>query len=143
VSFPATVPHPGFLDVSPALTRALAVPVALHGIAHAAGASDALDRAANGASLDLLAGAWTVDDPTLLRLLGIAWAVVGAAFVVAAGVAWRRRASWPRVLAGVSVVSLVVVGLALWSSTVGVVVDVAFIVLAARAGGLTRTGVRR
>lgn len=54
-----------------------------------------------------------------------------------------RRPEWPRVLAGVSAVSLLVVLVALWASVVGVVIDVALLALAVRAGALSRTGGHR
>jgi hypothetical protein len=40
-------------------------------------------------------------------------------------------------------VMLVVVVIALWSSVVGVVIDVALLVVAVRAGGLSRAGAQR
>jgi hypothetical protein len=60
--------------------------------------------------------------------------------VFAAAITWMRRPQWARVLAGVSALSLVVVVIALWSSVVGVVIDVALLVVAVRAGGLSRAG---
>ena len=144
----AAIPHPRRLNPSPALARALAAFLGLHGIAHLAGTSDSFSKAADGGSVDYLAGAWTLSDPALLRAVGVVWALVGAAFVFAAAVTWMRRPQWPRVLAAVSVVSLVVVVIALWSSMVGVVIDVALLALAVRAGavragGFSRAGARR
>ncbi len=88
--------------------------------------------------VDYAAGAWTVSDPTLLRAFGVIWALLGIAFIAAACVTWMRRPAWPRVLAIISLASLVVVSVALWSSVAGVVIDVALIGLAARAGAASR-----
>ena len=140
MSSPAAVPHSLRLPRSPALTRLLAVFLGLHGVAHFAGTGDSFTAAADGESVDYLGGAWTLTDPTLLRAMGVAWALVGAAFLLAAAIAWMRRPEWPRVLAGVSAVSLLVVLVALWASVVGVVIDVALLALAVRAGALSRTG---
>ena len=137
---PAAVPHLRRLSASPALLRVFAVLLGLHGVAHLAGTSDSFDKAADGESVDYLAGAWTLSDPTLLRAVGVVWALVGAGFVVAAAITWMGRPEWPRVLAAVSALSLIVVVIALWSSIVGVVIDVVLLAVAVRAGGLSRAG---
>ena len=137
---PAAVRHLRDLSASPVVLRMFAVLLVLHGVAHLAGTSDSFTKAGDGESVDYLAGAWTLADPTLLRAVGIVWALVGAAFVFAAAITWMRRPRWPRVLAAVSVLSLVVVVIALWSSVVGAVIDVALLAVAARAGGLPRAG---
>ena len=131
---PAAVPHLRRLGASPAMMRVLAVLVGLHGVAHLAGTSDSITTAADGESVDFLAGAWTLSDPTLLRAAGLVWALVGAAFVFTAAIIWMRRTDWPRVLAAVSALSLVVVVIALWASVVGVVIDLALLAVAVRAG---------
>ena len=140
MSSPAAIPHSRLLHRSPALIRVLAVFLGVHGVAHFAGTGDSFTAAADGGSVDYLGGALTLSDPTVLRAMGVVWALVGAAFVIAAAIAWMRRPEWPRVLAGVAAVSLLVVLLALWASVVGVVIDVALLALAVRAGALTRTG---
>ena len=142
MSSPA-IPDSRRLPRSPALTRVLAVFLGLHGVAHFAGTGDSFTAAADGESVDYLGGAWTLTDPTVLRAMGIVWALVGAAFLLAAAIAWMRRPEWPRVLAGVAAVSLLVVLVALWASVVGVVIDVALLALAVRAGALSRSGGRR
>ena len=135
---PAAVPHLRRLGASPAVMRVFAVLLGLHGVVHLAGTSDSFAKAADGESVDYLAGAWTLSDPTLLRAVGVVWALVGAAFVFAAAVLWMRRPEWPRVLTVVSALSLLVVVVALWSSVVGVVIDLALLAVAVRAGGLSR-----
>jgi len=140
---PAAVPHLRHLSASPVVMRVLAVLLGLHGVAHLAGTADAFTKASDGQSVDDLAGAWTLSDLTLVRAVGIVWALVGAAFVFAAATTWMRRPQWPRVLAAVSALSLVVVVIALWSSVVGVVIDVALLAVAAGAGGLSRAGAQR
>lgn len=139
----AAVPHPRRLGASPAVMHVFAVFLGLHGVAHLAGTSDLFTRAADGESVDYLAGAWTLSDPTLLRAVGVVWALVGAAFVFAAAISWMRRPQWPRVLVAASTLSLVVVVIALWSSVVGVVINVALLAVAVRAGSVSRAGARR
>jgi hypothetical protein len=143
VGSPAEIPHARRLGVSPAVMRALPVLLGLHGVAHLAGTGDSFTKAADGDSVDYLAGAWTLSDPALLRAVGVVWALVGAGFVFAAAITWMRRPGWPRVLAAVSALSLVVVVIALWSSVVGVVIDVALLAVAVSAGGLSRAGAQR
>lgn len=138
VGQPGAVPHLRYAAASPAVTRVLAVVLGLHGVAHLAGTSDAFTNAADGRSVEYLAGAWTVSDPTLLRAVGVVWALVGAGFVLAAAITWMRRPKWPGVLAATSTLSLVAVVIALWSSVVGVVIDIALLAVAIRAGGLSR-----
>ena len=103
--------------------RAIAVFAGLHGIAHLAGTSDSFAKAAEGGSVEYLGGGWTISDPVLLRILGVAWAVLGALFVAAAVVTWLGQPRWPRMLAAASAASLVLVSVALWSSVIGVAVD--------------------
>ena len=143
MSSPAAVSRQRRLGASPAVMRVFAVLLGLHGVAHLAGTSDSFTKAANGESVDYLAGAWTLSDATLLRAVGVVWALMGAAFVFAAAITWMRRLHWPRVLAAVSALSLVVVVIALWSSVVGVVIDVVLLAVAVGAGGLARAGARR
>lgn len=140
MSSPAAVHPPRRLGASPGLTRILAVFVGLHGVAHLAGTSDSFSKAADGESVEYLAGAWTLSNPTLLRAVGVVWVLAGAAFLFAAATTWMRRPAWPRVLAAASAFSLVVVVIALWSSVVGVVIDIALLAIARAAGGFSRVG---
>ena len=140
---PAAVPHLRPLGASPAVMRVFAGLLGLHGVAHLAGTSDSFTKAADGDSVHYLAGIWTVSDPTLLRVVGVVWALVGAGFVFAAAITWTRRPEWPRVLAAVSALSLVVVVFALWSSVVGVVIDIALLAVAVAAGHPSRAGAQR
>lgn len=119
-------------------TRVLAAFLVLHGVAHLAGTSTVLGKAANRESAEYLAGVWTVSDPTLLRAFGVLWALAGAAFVIAAIAVWRQHPNWPRVLAVTSLASLLVIVVALWSSTAGVIIDIGLLALAGRAGGRRR-----
>jgi hypothetical protein len=125
------------LHASPALMRGLGALVALHGAAHFAGTEDSFATAADGGSVDYLAGLWTISDPTLLRLFGVVWALLGLAFILAALITWQRRPEWARVLALVAMLSLAVVVIALWSSIIGVFVNVAILAVAALGGAFT------
>jgi hypothetical protein len=119
--------------VGPRVRRLLAVLVALHGVAHLAGTADSFSKAADGGAVDYLAGAWTVADPTLLRVFGVIWAVLAAAFMATAVMIWLGRRAWPRALAAVSTGSLILVGIALWASVIGLVVNAALLAVAVRA----------
>jgi hypothetical protein len=124
----------------PAPRRALAVLLGAHGVAHLAGTADVFSRASERRSADYLAGGWTLSDPTTLRAFGVVWAVLAVAFAGAAVLTWTGRPGWPRVLWWVALASLAVVVVALWSSVIGVVIDLALLVLAWRAGALARPG---
>jgi hypothetical protein len=130
--------HLHHLDASPAVMRALGALVALHGAAHYAGTEASFATAADGGSVDYLAGVWTISDPTLLRVFGVVWALLGLAFIFAAVITWQRRPEWARVVALVAMLSLAVAVIALWSSIIGVVVNVALIAVAAVGGAFTR-----
>jgi hypothetical protein len=118
--------------------RALGALLALHGAAHFAGTEDSFATAADGGSVDYLAGLWTISDPTLLRVFGVVWALLGLAFIFAALITWQRRPEWARVVALVAMLSLAVVVVALWSSIIGVFVNVAIIAVAAVGGAYAR-----
>jgi hypothetical protein len=122
--------------------RALAVFLALHGVAHLAGTSDVFARASDGRSVDWLGGAWTVADPLTLRAFGAVWALVAAAYVAVALVTWAGRPGWVRALLAVTAASLVLVTVALWTSVVGLVIGVALLAgaAAARARGALDPG---
>jgi hypothetical protein len=113
--------------------RLLAVFVALHGLAHFAGTSDLLARAADGRAADLLIG--TTSNPLTLRVLAVAWAATAVAYLAVAVPIWAGRAGWPQWLGWVTLVSLGLSIVALWASVIGVAIDVALLVgvLALRA----------
>jgi predicted CoA-binding protein len=114
----------------PTARRALAVVVGAHGVAHLAGTTDVFDRASAGLAVDWLAGGWTLSDPTLLRAFGLAWAVLAGLCLLTAVAVWRGAPGWPRRLALVSLASLVLVGVALWSSVAGLAIDGALLAVA-------------
>ncbi len=103
----------------------VAVVAVLHGVAHGVGTSEAFSAAADGRSLDYLAGAWTVADPTALRAVGILWALTGAAFVLAGVATLLRFTAWPAVLLPLSGVSLVLCVAGLWGAVIGIPVNLA------------------
>src|SRR3954471_11696698 len=63
------------LTASPPVVRGVAAFLALHGVAHFEGTSDAFTKAADGRSVEYLAGAWTVADLSVLRVFGVVWAL--------------------------------------------------------------------
>jgi hypothetical protein len=117
--------------------RALAVFVAAHGIAHLVGTTHAFTQAADGRSLDWLAGNWTISDATTLRALGVIWALLALAFVVTAVFIWAGRAEWPVLLWWASLFSLLLVLVALWASIIGVFVNLGLLAVAWRAGTIS------
>ena len=116
-------------------TRALALFVGLHGLAHLAGTEETFGKAADGGSVEYLAGGWTVSDPTLLRAFGVVWALLGVALVLTALAVWTRRQAWPDLLALAAGASLTLVTVALWASVIGLLVDVALLAIAIGARG--------
>jgi hypothetical protein len=119
--------------------RSLAVLVGAHGFAHLVGTIHAFSRAANGRSLDYLAGNWTVSDPTTMRVLGVAWAVMVLAFLATGAAMWIGRSQWPLMLWWASLGSLMLTLIALWASVVGAVVNLSLLVIAWRAGAIAHT----
>jgi hypothetical protein len=118
--------------------RALAVLLLAHGVAHLAGTADVFSRASGRRSADYLAGGWTVSDPTTLRAFGVAWAALALAFAGVALLTWTGRPAWPTVLWSVALASLALVVVALWSSVIGVVINLVLLAVAWRAGGASR-----
>jgi len=109
----------------------LAIVAGSHGIAHLAGTSDLFARAADGRSAELLGGAWTASDPTLLRAYGIAWAIVAVAYLAVAYAIWVQARRWPWMLAAVTLASLALVVVALWAAVAGLVIDAGLLAVAA------------
>jgi len=133
----SAVPH-HLRAVDPVIARrALAVFVGAHGVAHLVGTSTGFSRAADGRSVDYLAGKWTLADPTTLRIFGMVWALMTLAFLLTAAFIWAGRPAWPRLLWWVSLASLVLVLIGLWTSVIGVFIDVALLTIAWRAGALS------
>lgn len=120
--------------------RALAVLLGAHGVAHLAGTADAISRASGGRSADYLAGTWTLSDPAALRAFGVVWAVVAVAFAGVAVLTWTGRPAGPKAMWWVALASLAVVVVALWSSVIGVVIDLGLLALAWQAGAFARPG---
>jgi tryptophan-rich sensory protein len=65
--------------------------------------------------------------PALMRALGVVWALLSLAFTLAGVITWQHRQAWARVLALVAVVSLTFGVIALWSSIIGVFINLALI----------------
>jgi hypothetical protein len=112
--------------------RALALFLVLHAIAHLVGTQASLAAAGDGKTLEYLGGAWAVSDPTVLRLLGVAWAVGVALFLISARALWVGSSRRVGLLLLATVYSLILSVLALWASVVGVVIDVALLIVAWR-----------
>jgi hypothetical protein len=111
--------------------RLLAAFVALHGLAHLAGAADLLVRAADGLPTDLI-GTFTLDDLATLGALGLTVGMVAFAYLGAAWTIWTARPTWASMLRTVTLASLAVVVLTLPASAVGVAIDLALLALTAR-----------
>ena len=108
----------------------VAVIAVVHGIAHTAGAVQAVSAIDDGTSVGYLGGALRVSDPSALRVAGIAWAVAGALMIVAGIAVWLGLAAWPRVLLVAAAVSLPLCVLAVWGSVMGIPISLALGALA-------------
>lgn len=108
----------------------VAVIAVVHGIAHTAGAVQAVSAIDDGTSVRYLAGALRITDPSALRAVGIAWAVAGALMIVAGIAVWLGLAAWPRVLLVAAAVSLPLCVLAIWASVLGIPISLALGALA-------------
>ena len=103
--------------------------MALHGVAHLVGTTDLFSRAADGRAADMLIR--TTSDPLILRTLGVAWAAVAVAYVIVAAMMWAGRPTWAQALGWTTLASLALVIVALWASVIGLVIDLALLVLVA------------
>lgn len=98
--------------------------VALHGFAHLAGASAAFGALDDPNGLDYLGGVWQITDPLPLRVFGVLWILLALAFIATGYVMWTQRSFWPQLLLAVSAFSASLLVVALWSSVIGLVIDV-------------------
>jgi hypothetical protein len=115
------------------LPRALAVFLVLHGIAHFVGTGGTMEVVREGGAAELLAGAWTPNDATLLTTFAVLWAVSGIAFAVVAVMLWTGRPQARTTLMIVAGASLVLSLVHLPAAIVGVVINVALIAIGALA----------
>ena len=122
------------LDGRPSWRRLFALFVGLHGLGHLAGAGDLLNRARDGRSAELLAGAVTASAPATVSAVGVAAALVAFGFLGTGVAIWKLDPRWPKLLRTVTIASLVVVVLTLWTSGAGLFIDAGLLVVAARAG---------
>jgi len=113
--------------------RVLAAFLVAHGVAHFVGTTGALDVARDGAELSLFGGAATIGGTEGLVVLAMAWAVVGLAYVGLAAPVWRGMAFSGPVLLLVTGASLALSVVGLWTSAIGVVIDLVLLALVARA----------
>ena len=111
------------------MSRPLALFLAAHGVAHWVGTSRSFQDAADGTTVDYVGGAWSISNPAALRTLGVLWALAGAAYLVAAWAYWTRAPRRRAALAAVTVPSLILSILALPMAIVGVIIDVALLLL--------------
>ena len=118
---------------TPRWLRPLAVVVAIHGLTHLVGTMRKLREASDGGTADYLGGWWEITDATMLRTLAVIWAAVAVLVIAAAVTIWRQTNRWPLILLTVSLVSLVLTVLSLWSAIVGVAVNISLLPIAVLA----------
>ena len=118
---------------TPRWLRPLAMMVAIHGLTHLVGTVRKLREASDGDTADYLGGWWEITDATMLRTLAVIWAAVAVLVIAAAVTIWRQTNRWPQVLFAVTLVSLVLTVLSLWSAIVGVAVNIALLAIAVLA----------
>lgn len=118
---------------TPRWLRPLAVVVAIHGLTHLVGTMRKLREASGGETADYLGGWWEITDATMLRTLAVIWAAVAVLVIAAAVTIWRQTNRWPLILLTVSLVSLVLTVLSLWSAVVGVAVNISLLPIAVLA----------
>lgn len=106
--------------------RLLAAFLIVHGFAHLAGTSTGLRLAGHQEGTEYLVGTWHVGGAALVTL-AVAWALTGAAFAVVALLVWRQATQARPALIAVAAASLILSTLALWTSVIGAVIDLALI----------------
>jgi hypothetical protein len=112
---------------------AVAIVLALHGVAHFAGLVDSFAMAGAGGNAEYLGGLWTISDATALRVVGLLWGVVGFVVVLSAAlVLVNRRRGRETVMLAV-LLSLVLSVMGSWAAVVGVGVNVVLLTLVALA----------
>lgn len=107
-----------------ALRRILAVVLVVHGIAHLVGTTDAVTAVNENASVSYVLGQWDIGGTGLLVGLATLWAVVAVGFAAAGVTTWVDAPFWPRALATISAVSLVLCLVALPQAAIGVVINI-------------------
>jgi hypothetical protein len=110
----------------------------LHGIAHLPGFAVAWRLTTTPEmpyKTTLLGGRVDLGDAGI-RVMGLLWLAAGSGFLAAAVATWRGSATWPKLALVLALVSLVLCVAAWPDSRIGVVVNLAILVLLLAGGGL-------
>ncbi len=111
----------------------LAAAVVLHGLIHLVGTVRKFAEASDGETAHYLGGLWDITDATTLRVIGVIWAVTAVVVVASAIPIWRNDSGWPTTLFVVAAASLALTVVGLWTSVLGLAVNVGLLVVAFRA----------
>jgi hypothetical protein len=107
-----------------------AVVLAMHGVAHFVGTTGNVSSISNRETVNLLGGAFATSNLVVFAVLALLWAIVGAGFIGVAVLVWRQAPTARHALIAVSLASLAIGVVTLWAGTVGVVINVALLVIA-------------
>jgi hypothetical protein len=110
--------------------RLLAGLLAVHGVAHLVGTSEAVGAISDDGSVSSLFDRWELTGTPILVAAAIVWTLVAVGFVATAVGAWADTPRWPtavRVLASVSL-ALCVIGLA--PTAIGLIVNAGLLAFA-------------
>lgn len=114
--------------------RILAGLLAIHGIAHLVGTTDAITAVNDNSSVEYLFGQWNITGTGPLVGVATLWALAAAGFIAVGVTTWIDTRWWPRALVTMAAVSVVLCLVALPQAAIGTVINIA---LVATAGAVT------
>ena len=117
-------------DLSPKARRVLAAIVAVHGLAHGAGAAVNLTLASHGGTAELLGGWWVTSDATVLTGAAVVWGALAAIMLLASGLVLADVPTARAVLFTAATASLVVCMMSLWAAEAGVAINIGLLAAA-------------
>ncbi len=119
---------------------ALAILLAVHGLAHFVGVFAAFEAFEANEPLEYLGGTWMVSNDLLIGFLGASWGAIGVGFVIAAVTVITEFRGWERPLILLGTLSTALCILALWAAWIGLIVNAVIVTVAIVSAGEPRLG---
>lgn len=117
-------------DKGTLLRRVLAGFLAVHGLAHLVGTTEAVTAIGDGTSVDYLFGQWIMTNSAVLVGAATVWVLAAVGFAAVGVATWIDTPRWLKALASITSVSLVLCLIALPQTAIGAVINVALLAIA-------------